>query len=594
VAVFVTALAIRALYLVGASSGPAFNLPLVDAWGYHKLAGAVARGELGPGLFWQSFLYPFLIAPFHLLQGPSGAALATKVAQALLGSATCAMTALLALRLLGARAAIVAGAATALCGPMIFYDGEILTASAEAFAAVALLTLLLAADQGGGKSIPLAAAGVAAGMAILLRPTFALPASVGLLWLLRRGDPGVPLRGRLLRFLLPAAGVAVPLLAASLLCLSVTGRFTPLPASGGINLAIGNNADYCASVNVRPGWEWNRLMRRPSEEGYPGFWGRNDYWSRRAATFITGEPAAFISGLGAKALRLVSAREIPRNDDIYLYRGWSTLLSASVFTVGGFGFPFGIFFPMAAVGFILGRRRLPWLLPAFGIALAVGIVLVFPAGRYRVPLLPLLAVAAAAGTEEMLRAWRLRHRALLATAAGIIVTALALSVLPGPFCEERLDYRTEMLNSLGVSAGEVGRLSESLAWHQKAVERDPDYVDAWNNIGICLIRMQRPAEAVAAFDEALRRTPDLAEAWNNRGYALELLSNLPEAERSLRRAVALFPRYAVALTSLGRVLEAEGRFQEALEAYAAAAYDPDYPAPAKRREALLRRLGLAR
>ena len=70
--------------------------------------------------------------------------------------------------------------------------------------------------------------------------------------------------------------------------------------------------------------------------------------------------------------------------------------------------------------------------------------MVFGAARYRVPLVPALAVVAAGGCFALpaaigaRRVWR-----LLATAA-VVVTLLLVASLPGPYPQERVNYRAEM------------------------------------------------------------------------------------------------------------------------------------------------------
>ncbi|MCK6548816.1 tetratricopeptide repeat protein [Myxococcota bacterium] len=76
-----------------------------------------------------------------------------------------------------------------------------------------------------------------------------------------------------------------------------------------------------------------------------------------------------------------------------------------------------------------------------------------------------------------------------------------------------------------------------------------------------------PHEAREAYRRALELEPDSLEARVNLGRLLHQLGQLADAEAEYRRAVELFPRDATAWFNLGVVLEDRGRLEESVGAY---------------------------
>jgi tetratricopeptide (TPR) repeat protein len=147
--------------------------------------------------------------------------------------------------------------------------------------------------------------------------------------------------------------------------------------------------------------------------------------------------------------------------------------------------------------------------------------------------------------------------------------------------------------------GRAGRLDESIAMHQKALEADPaaaqahvnlislygrtgrrdkaeehyravlrleaNLADAHYNYGVLLASDRRPAEAAAAFRKALDVNPFHAQAHNNLGGILAQQGRLDEAAAHYRQAIANDPQHRAARFNFGRVLAASGRYPEAIE-----------------------------
>ena len=256
-AVFLAALVLRLIYLREGASSPTFAFPIIDAGTYHDQAAALAQGHtLKSGLFWQPVLYPLLLGAIYAVVGVS--IVAAQTAQALLGALTCVLTRRLGTRLFDARVGLAAGLATACYGPLIFHEAELLAAGLAAFWTVALLLLLTDERRRSGSGWAFLW-GLCGALSVLTRTEFLpffLAASIVSLLSARRAEGSRGLPGR--RVAMIAAGFAVVVIPASLLNQRLSGHFTFLPASGGVNLFIGNNPEPCRTLAIRPGWAWEQ------------------------------------------------------------------------------------------------------------------------------------------------------------------------------------------------------------------------------------------------------------------------------------------------------------------------------------------------
>jgi len=229
------------------------------------------------------------------------------------------------------------------------------------------------------------------------------------------------------------------------------GEFSFLPFSGGLNLYIGNNPNPCETLTARPGWDWTSLTTLPYRKGIEQRSEHPAFFYKDVLAFLVTHPAAFLLNLLEKAGRFLTSREIPRNLDIYVFRPWSVSLRLLVWKVGGFGFPFGILLPLAAIGGLLQRRRIPPVFWLFLILYSVSVVLVFVADRYRVPIIPVMAILAAAGTLSFVEIAKGREWKRLILLAGVILGIALASSLPRPICEEMIDFESERDYLIGLS-----------------------------------------------------------------------------------------------------------------------------------------------
>ena len=560
----VTALVVRLGHLAGASGYPAFFTPIVDSGEYHRIASDYAAGKgMGLEFFWQVFLYPFLLSLLYGVTGPS--VVAAKIVQALLGTVTCVLVFSLGRRLFDRRIGLTAGLITALYGPLVFFEGEILATGLAAFFAVLLMLLLLRTPEDRGP-LHFAATGAVMALATLTRATFLPFVGVASVWIVfalrRRGAAPGRIAGRLGLLL---AGFALVAGSVAYKNRAVTGRFSFLPETGSLNLYMGNNPETDDIMALRPGSDWNNLLNRAKREGATTRDEARAYYRDLFLDYMTGRPLDFLYRMGRKAVQLTSSREIPSNLDPYDVARHSPVLRVLLFRIGGFGFPFGLLLPLALLGIFRFRRALPAPLVLFLIVYGGAILLVFVTGRYRAPMIPILAVPAALGLLHLVDRIRDRAPAPAAVEAGLMILLGVAISLPGPFAAERVDYAGELRYCLGVEAHRNGDDEEARKQLLEALRIRNDYGDAQGLLGIIAADQNRREEALERLTAAVTIDPDLESAQHALGVLLFDLDRIEESLAPFAEVVRINPRSLEGHSSMGRALGRLNRPEEALK-----------------------------
>lgn len=565
--VFLAALAVRGIYLYQSSAFPTFLAPTVDAETYHTIAKELAQNHrVNESFFWQPFFYPFFLSIVYFFSGAS--IVWAKIVQIAIGSCTCALTYLLGKHLFGRRIGLLAAGMNAFYGPLIFLEGELLGDWVEAFWSVVLILLALKVRSNRNLWTSLAL-GLCAGLALLTRPTiapFLIAALLWLIWTLRRlratwfapvAAPGCVLAGFL--------AVTLPV---AMLNHRITGTFALLPSSGGINLYIGNNEDTGKTLAIRPGWDWQQLTAWPQREGFADPRDAGAFFYRQVSQYATGHPLSFLGGLGEKTLKFLSSREIPRNIDIYMFRAWSPLLGALVWKAGPFGFPFGVVLPLAAVGLVCRWRDIPPGAKLLLLLYPAAVILVFVTGRYRLPVIPVMLILAACGTSSLVEILRRRQwiRAGLATAG--LAAVVAISTLPGPFCDEKVNFAAELNFDLGCFYNRVAQdYDKAGSLLRKAVELKADYADAYNELGNAVSSQGRLEASREFYKRAIAINPRHSMAMCNLSATEYKLGDMEASMAILRQALAFERYYPKLHFRMGVALARQGRLQEAVENY---------------------------
>jgi len=534
-AILAAGFALRALLVGQFSRLPLFRHPLLDSLIYHRQALDIAGGKLvADEAFFFGPLYPWLLGLFYALFG-SGP-LVPRALNILLELATIAMVFLVARRCFGRAVAIVASAAYALYLPAIFTTGLPLMAPLV----TCLLTLLLLLLAVAAADKPAAArwwflAGAALGLGALARANLLALAPVFLFALFHTNRERFwKLAGA---FLLGTLLLVTP---ATLHNIAAEGELVPLTANAGLNFYVGNNERATGRYQLPPGLDAQNDPRgRQFAEQASG----REMSSRELSAFYFARGIDFVRAHPGDAVVLALKKfrhfwrffEIPQ---IYNY----TLIKESLPLLRAPLPSFLLISPLALVGLglALWRHRDPARLLAGAAGFYIlSLLPFFITGRYRMPLVPLLAVFAASAAVTMVQGAREKDWKTAGIAA--LATVLLLAGFTGFRQPVEPFERSQYYNSLGLAFRNAGEAAEAESAFREALEHDPDNPFILGNLGQLLADRGDYAGAVECYDRALARNPGSADLLFLQVQACSQAGQVDKAIAGCRRLLELDP-----------------------------------------------------
>ncbi len=577
------------------------RVPVLDEAHYLREAQAIAAGRLAPATpFVMSPLYPYFVAAtgggrdFNadgVRQGPPPHG--TRLAQALLWLGVIGGLRVAARRLLDDPYAWIPPALCALYAPAAVFVTTTLLEIPFVFCLTTVLVLLTPGPAGVAPAVSrswrvAAGAGLLIGAATLLRPTallLLLPAWLAVGASRRVRPPLVALLAGTLACLLPV--VAHNSLRA--------GRLAGVSLNGGLNFYIGQGPGANGFFRSFEGFQFEAdpagvtflsgRLGRPVDG--PGEADR--IWFAHAWAAVREHPARALGLWARKAWLHFTAPEIDQVTPLSVWKRDGPPLRLLVV-------PYGLLSALGLAGLVLVARRpawRPWLL-TLGLLVAAQSAF-FVVSRYRLALVPSLALLAAAWAGELSRR---RGRARLWPA--VLALAGALVVVPWGLGAQRAAW-----NALGganearrwARLGDPEGLARAETLYRESLEADPTQVAVYQGLARVLVRREQVEEALrvlaagalrvdqgdllerdlamlhmqqARYDEALPRLlsyrrdhPDDAEVLHALAVALQGTGRTAEAIEASRRLVALRPDDPQGYVNLGVLLARTGRAEEA-------------------------------
>jgi tetratricopeptide (TPR) repeat protein len=225
---------------------------------------------------------------------------------------------------------------------------------------------------------------------------------------------------------------------------------------------------------------------------------------------------------------LFAGREIPRNQESYVYRKYSSLLAVLLWRFG-LSFPFGVVAPLALGGALLGvagndrsggqRRSGSALLLWYAAAYGASILLFFPTDRYRLPLIPVAVLLAGRLLAAPWSRWRSPRVAAGLVAGIVLFNADAFTARERWPEEEALNrayaYRVK------------GQIEEARGEYRRAIGLNPQRLDPHNALAALAAREGRWEEAVEHYHDLLEAAPDFVEVRRNLGQGMRAASGRP-------------------------------------------------------------------
>ncbi len=554
---------VRIVYMLESRSGnPFFDAPVVDAQSYMDLARVIVAGDwlAGDAPFWQPPGFPYLLAALLSLFGDS-VFTAVRVTHALLGAGSTWLVFRLGQRACGTSTATLAACFTALNGPLLYFEGELLSVALEVFLNLAFLLALVRAVE--SDRLPAwAMAGLIAGAAAITRPNILLFVVIAAMVHLFRAtlDNRWRVGGRLA---IAAAGLLVIIAPVTIRNAVVGGEFVLVSANGGVNFHLGNHARQDSMVAIHPGIHWERLVAEPLAAGYITAGERSHYFYGRGLESILADPLRWFGLLGHKTWQLLQGPEIKRNQDVYYAREHSLLLAILLWD-RWLSFPHGLLAPLALLGLILTwRQHHPALhvMRLFLAGYAGSVLLFFVSSRYRVPLVPVASIFAAAGLQDLLARIRARRWQRWAVPAGGLLAAVLLVNIPRA---PALEQDAQLQHDLGEVLLRKHEYAASAAHSRQALVVESNYPSAWHNLAVALLALEQPLQAEEAARRALALHPARVDTRIVLARALIVRGRLPLALDQLRQAAEEESGSGDVRYAIGRLLLQMDRPREAL------------------------------
>lgn len=585
-ALFFGAYLLRFIYLWQISDAPFFDLPIEEEQRSDMFGQAFLGGDyLGRRYLTGPPLYPYLVAVLYALIGRNF--FFVRLLNALMGGLSCAFVYLIGRRLLSAPAALVAAGLSGLYCFDLFYTGRMVGACLGMLCA-ALLAHALARAAERPVWRRWLWVGVSLGLLSLERINALIFGPFLCLFLL--------LSWRRERVMKRLGWCAVVALGVILVVAPVTVRnyvvyddLVLIANNAGLGFYVGNNpfnltGTYVLPPFVRPYVNTEkadftreaerRTGRSLSQSEVSGF------WFREGLRFAREQPLTFLKLQARKLLLLWNHYELPEAVDYYFYRRYSSLLSLPLPA-------FGLLAPLGLLGIAtalkrwrgrgaapdpapadppeVARRRGLAMLALFLLAYTASVVPFLVLGRYRLAMVPALAVLAGGAVTWLWRAARELNWRRLAT--GILLLALAyLFVNQGWVSGQGLVPRSLQWINLGLYYTAKGDYDRAEACYQQCLSEGPP--SSQLHFALAALHQAR-GELEKARDEYLAGLGAGRDFAPERAQLSSILLKLQDADWALeqaRRAVVLDPSWAPAEISLAAALLAKGRPEEALEA----------------------------
>lgn len=579
--IFVLAYVLRLVYIVEISGQPYFSAPAVDAEYHDTWAQQIAEGDFTfeEGPFFRAPLYPYFLGFLYFLTGHDY--FMVRVIQALIGALSCVLIFKLGTRLFNERVGLIAGFVSACTGIFIYFEAELLIPVILLPLDLAvILSLLKARDR--DRNLWWWLGGIFFGLSAIARPNILITLPVIVVLIIAKTH----LKRSAVRMVLVSLGIIIPILPVTYHNL-MQGEFIPISTQGGVNFYIGNNAESDGATAVFPGltniWRYEDAVEIAIEEsgGDLSAGEVSDFYYRKGADFIFGQPAKWLNLMGRKVLLWFSRIEISNNKNIYFSAGDSILLQMSMYNgfwlYGSLGIlGFGIFY---------GRKFEYRIIVWFVILYSASVILFFVTSRYRVPTLPYFIIFAAAAADHIYNLFRQQEYPGVKRLIPLYLPILLLTSVN--FLGVQKIARPYAHFSLGNAYQKKGQPESAEQEYLKALQADPAYKQVNLNLGVIYYDNEEYAKAEGHFLREIQLNPgfEAAFAYNNIGNIRVQQGLHEDALYFYEKSLQIYPKYEDGRINLGRTCHDLGiikinqdSLKAALDYFSRAVeYTPDEP-----------------
>jgi len=546
---------IRLIYLLQVRDNPFFAHPIADAAHFDRWAEQIAGGDpLGSGPFFRPPLYAYLLGLLYWLLGRDF--LVVRIVQHAIGLLGIIATAELARRLWNDRVGVITAWLLALYPTVIYYEGEVLSDFLLVTITPLLLLVMLSATTH-DRGLRTFAAGLLTGLFAVTRPTVLATIPVLVAWLIRDRVRSGRRRQALVRIAQYGLGLALVIAPVTLRNAVVGHDFVWIAWQGGVNFAVGNCPGADGVSAALPPWRtaWTAADITAAAEAAGGHTLKpsdvSAYWTGQGWRFWRESPGAALPLLGRKLLLFWQNAEYPNNQSReWFISRWGPILHWLPLT-------FGLLVAAGAIGWWTVRHSTAhrWVV-AWTIAYSLAVAFFFVTDRFRLPIVPIWAGAAAAGLLWLWDEGRKREWRFLLPVAAIALLLWIVGRID--FFHLSMESLPRSYLALGNIQLESGRTDAAVASYDTALAIDPSYPGLWLGRGAAFYRAGQVDSAAASFRRELRLHPHNPRAGTNLAIVQLDLGDTLAAMELLNRALSEQPHYLPAALAKARALRSQG------------------------------------
>ncbi len=518
VSIILSSVLIRVLYWYQVHDEAWFIAPGMDPEFYLNWADAIISGHGSDYLpFPRAPLYPYILASIRYLFGESW------IVPRILNLIAELVTIILIYRLtvrIDTKAAIFAAIFYALTGASLYYSGETLMTSLSVLLSIGFVySLSISWKQQSVTAVILS--GVLLGLLVLFRPNalIILPFSGAILaWISYRQTGRLSAIKQIATHWVSAVIILLPI---TIVNFQASGSLIPISTQGGVNFYIGNaqNATGWSSTLPEVGAQWSDNDARKVAELQAKKHLTSPQVSRELWIMgwqeIMAEPLGWGRLMLKKLILLLNAREIGNNRPLLLASDASWLIRILFFV------SMGTLFPLALLGVVAYYRKPEVKASLLFVTLFGGsLLLFFVNSRYRLPLMPMVALLAGLGVVQITK--------VLSVKSIIIFSIGCLIAYPG-WNTNDWSNRAQAAYVDGNAWMRLNNPEEALIRYLKAEKVNPRYPELQLNIGVALMTVGDYEMAREAFLKELEHSPSSGKALNNLGIISEYQGDLISA-----------------------------------------------------------------
>lgn len=579
--VFMAAASIRIFHFFEICDTPFLTTQITDLGQFMYYARKLSEGDFffKEKIFF-NILYSFFLYFFHFILGLE----LKKIIflQIAIDSFSAVLTTKITVKLSNQRSGLIAGLIYAFYGPFVFYAGLPLAETLSIFFLLLSIFALFHCLKPNKHLLFAFISGFLFAVSTLARPNIAisLPVILLLSYIKLRNDKRYA--ARLLAVL--TAGFMLPLAPFMAHNRITAGILSPYTLHGGINLYIGNNSrstgvmQAIEGISSRPGQQVLDSIKRASEISEKNLSPKeaDAFWINQVLIFFSEHPFQALKLLARKTTLFVNTYEFACNTDYYFSKRFSSALNVPLFS-------FGIVFPLAALSFIIVRKKSfeTSLVKFMFVFLSFSVVLFFVSARLRIVCVPFAVMLAGTALDRIHFLIKSKLKKEIYVSILILSFFLALAHVPVS------TYGFNLNKTLSISYCNLGRnylynknYSAAAKEFEKAVQWDPGNVSYLKYLGRTLEHLNQNLKALQIYKEILTYNTSDSDALLNIG---KIYLNRKERKKALPYYIQAYhaaPQNHILSNTIGAIYlslhdlkNAEKYFLEAIKANKA------YPEP---------------